>query len=104
MFVAVDNANGSRVIGFARVIVRELGPDWIAPRLPDLEELAVLDGERGRGGRLMQAIEDWAATEGYPELWVSAWSFNEPAAGLYRRRGFVPLSTRFHKRLPPRST
>lgn len=106
MFVAVDNANDAQVIGFARVVVRELGPTWIVPRLPDLEELVVLEGERGRGvgSRLMQAVENWAVSEGFPELWIAAWSFNEPAAGLYRQRGFVPLSTRYHKRLSsPRS-
>lgn len=104
-FVAVDQPSPSgddeRVTGFVRIVVRHLGPGFVVPSVPDEEELVVLDRERGRGiGRaLMRAAEGWALTEGYPELWVTAWSFNEPAAGLYRSEGFVPLSTRFRKAL-----
>ncbi len=93
------------VVGFAQVKVIDLGELFVFPKVPEVENLAVLEGIRGRGvGRLlMRACERWASAAGYPELWVTAWSFNEPAAGLYRGEGFVPLSTRFRKRLVPGS-
>lgn len=100
--VSTEGTGDGVVVGFARLKVREMGPYFAVPRVPDVEELAVLDGSRGTGiGRLlMDAAEAWASSEGYPELWVTAWTFNEPAMGLYRRQGFSPLSTRFRKRLP----
>lgn len=93
------------VVGFAHVRIIDLGQLFMFPSVPEVENLAVLEGARGRGigGSLMRACEAWAEEAGYPELWVTAWTFNEPAAGLYRREGFVPLSTRFRKRILPGS-
>ena len=89
------------VLGFAQIAIRDLGGYFQFAKVPEIENLAVLEGRRGRGvGRaLMDAAEAWAVGAGYPEIWVDAWTFNEPAAGLYRRQGFRPLSTRFRKRL-----
>lgn len=91
-----------RLVGLARVVARHLGPGFVAPMGPDVEELVVPDGERGRGTgrRLMRAGTEWAEPQGYPEIWVTAWSFNEPAAALDRRERLVPLGTR-SRRAPP---
>ena len=108
VFVAIrsdGNGEGEAVVGFAHVKVIDLGESFMFPKVPEVENLSVLEGVRGQGvGKLlMRACEDWACEAGYLELWVTAWSFNEPAAGLYRGEGFVPLSTRFRKRVLPRS-
>ena len=94
---------GTMVVGFAHVRIIDLGELFLFPRVPEVENLSVLEGIRGQGigGLLLRACEEWARRAGYPELWVTAWTFNEPAAGLYRREGFVPLSTRFRKRISP---
>lgn len=107
--VADDAMPEGRVSGFARVRVNDLGAYFLFPAVAEVEDLAVLEGMRGLGigTQLMQAAEGWAASAGYPEIWVSAWTFNEPAASLYRRQGFRPLSTRFRKSLvsgPDRSS
>lgn len=101
-----DAVPEGRVVQFARVIVRDLDGYYTFPEVAEVEDLTVLDGLRGRGvgRRLTEAAEEWAVTADHAELWVSAWVFNEPAATLYRRRGFTPLSTRFRKRLHPRAT
>ncbi|HEV2527249.1 MAG TPA: GNAT family N-acetyltransferase [Thermomicrobiales bacterium] len=101
MWVAVDAAAGDMVIGFAEVRIIELGDLFRFPRVPEVENLAVDERYRGRGiGRqLMRAAEDWARAEGMAEIWVAAWDFNSPAAGLYRSEGFRPLSTRYRKPL-----
>ncbi len=95
-----DGIDGA-VVGFARIQIVDLGAYFLFPKVAEVDDLSVLEGKRGRGigKRLMLAAEAWAIEAGYPELWVSAWTFNEPAAGLYRQQGFVPLSTRFRKRL-----
>lgn len=97
-----DGEDGDPVlVGFAKVRVRQLGRYWKVPQMPEVDELAVIEGSRGQGvGRmLMAAAEEWARGQGFPELWVAAWAFNEAAAGLYRRQGFEPLNTRYRKRL-----
>lgn len=105
MFVAVqypDEGDGeSRVVGFAKVRIRQLGRYWKVERMPEVDELAVAEAVRGQGvGRmLMSAAEEWARGAGFPEIWVAAWAFNTPASTLYARQGFEPLNTRFRKRL-----
>lgn len=97
-----DDGEGEPVVvGFAKVRVRQLGRYWKVPQMPEVDELAVIEASRGQGvGRmLMAAAEEWARSQGFPELWVAAWAFNNAAAGLYRRQGFEPLNTRFRKRL-----
>ena len=100
----VDDGADS-VVGFAHIRVIDLGDLFRFAKVPEVENLSVLEGVRGQGiGKLlMRACEGWALEAGYPEIWVTAWSFNEPAAGLYRGEGFVPLSTRFRKRIVPGS-
>lgn len=102
--VLVATAGDGQVVGFARIRIVQLGTYFMFPAVPEVEDLAVLAGVRGRGvgKQLMAAAEDWAERAGYPEIWVSAWTFNEPAAGLYQRQGFQPLSTRFRKRIAAR--
>lgn len=105
MFVAMqypDEGDGEgRVVGFAKVRIRQLNRYWKVERMPEVDELAVHESVRGHGvGRmLMSAAEEWARGAGYPEIWVAAWSFNTPASTLYERQGFEPLNTRFRKRL-----
>lgn len=63
-FVAINGVDASeqtgRLIGFARLVVREPGPGFVVPAVPDLEGLVVLDGERGRGTgrRLLRAATE----------------------------------------------
>ena len=107
MLVAVvrdESVLDGQVAGFARVCVTELGAYFQFPAVAEVEDLAVLEEMRGLGigKRLMQAAEAWAVSAGYQEIWDSAWTFNEPAASLYRRQGFRPLSTRFRKSLGSR--
>lgn len=105
MFVAMqypDEEDGEgRVVGFAKIRIRQLNRYWKVERMPEVDELAVNEAVRGQGvGRmLMSAAEEWARGAGYPEIWVAAWSFNTPASTLYARQGFEPLNTRFRKRL-----
>lgn len=102
---ADDAIPEGQVVGFARITVKDLGAYYMFPDVAEVEDLAVLEGLRGQGvgRRLMAAAEEWAATAGHVELWVTAWTFNETAAALYSRQGFKPLSTRFRKRLHPRA-
>jgi GNAT superfamily N-acetyltransferase len=109
MFVALQHPDQgdaeARVVGFAKVRVRQLGRYWKVERMPEVDELAVAEEARGRGvGRmLMSAAEEWARGAGFPEIWVAAWAFNTPASTLYVRQGFEPLNTRFRKRLTDES-
>ncbi len=104
--VGMDDDEAGPVVGFAHIKVIDLGQYFMFPQVPEVEDLSVLEEYRGLGvgKRLMRAAEEWATKAGYAELWVSAWTFNEPAARLYRHQGFVPLSTRFRKRLIPEPT
>ncbi|HEY7688695.1 MAG TPA: GNAT family N-acetyltransferase [Dongiaceae bacterium] len=65
---------------------------------PDAEilTLAVLPGlrRRGIGGRLLKAAADHARLAGATRLLLEVAADNDPAASLYRRLGFQPLSRR----------
>jgi ribosomal protein S18 acetylase RimI-like enzyme len=103
IWVAVLVGGDGPVVGFAEVRIIDLGDLFRFPRVPEVENLAVDEAYRGRGiGRLLlREAENWARAEGMSEMWISAWDFNAPAAGLYRSEGFRPLSTRFRKPLGP---
>ena len=104
IWVAVDSSSADVVVGFVEVRIIELGNLFRFPRVPEVENLSVDEQYRGRGiGRvLMQTVEAWARAANMDELWVAAWDFNAPAAGLYRSEGYQPLSTRYRKPLRPK--
>ena len=68
--VADSGAGAGDVAGFAHIRIIPFGPHFVFPAVPEIEELAVLEGMRGRGigRRLMEAAEDWATAAGYPEI------------------------------------
>lgn len=45
---------------------------------------------RGTGGRLMRALEDWAARQGYSRLWVAT---GGRAVDFYRKCGWEPVES-----------
>lgn len=51
---------------------------------------------RGVGDRLLTEIESWARQNGMMTLRLGVMVGNEPAAALYRRRGFVVTGMREH--------
>ena len=74
---------GGEPVGFAHVEVRE-------PTAAHLEEIDVHPdhGRRGLGARLVAAVCDWAAAEGYPAVTLTTFRdvpFNMP---FYARLGF----------------
>jgi GNAT superfamily N-acetyltransferase len=46
--------------------------------------------EQGTGGRLMQALEGWAARQGYARLWVATAG---RAVDFYRKYGWEPVES-----------
>lgn len=42
----------------------------------------------GAGGRLFEAVMDWMAAQGPPDIWIGVWSENLGAQRFYARRGF----------------
>lgn len=54
---------------------------------------------RGVGEALIDAVVDWARSEGYAQLVLEAGIENRPAVALYKRKGFKPTGKMGH--LPP---
>lgn len=56
-----------------------------------VEDLVVAEGFRGRGigQKLLQGIEDWAASNGLTRLQLLADRNNAPALGFYERQGWT---------------
>jgi GNAT superfamily N-acetyltransferase len=80
-FVALD---GDRAVGVVQL--HEFEIDAIRDRSPWVCGMVVLPAYRGRGigGRLLAALEQFAAGHGVARLWV----FTEHAAGFYERCGW----------------
>ena len=89
MFVAAD-VDGSLV----GMTVGAPAPVDDRPRPAVLLAMWVAPEARGKGvgGALVQAVEDWARSEGYARIGLGVTTTNEPAIRLYERMGFVDLA------------
>jgi GNAT superfamily N-acetyltransferase len=85
VFVATADDDPQEVVGYAMV---ELVDDHA-----HLEQLSVLPdhGGQGIGTQLLDAVADWARSQGHPEVTLTTFrevAFNAP---LYAKRGYVVL-------------
>lgn len=96
-FAVVARRDGAAV-GYALVRIHEGADDTWATgdRLAELESLAVLTAERGRGlgTLLLDAVDVRLAELGIDDVVVAVLVGNDAAAALYRRRGWVPAMTK----------
>jgi len=83
-FVAVQDGQDAGVI---RSVMDPGQPDtahlismWVAPEARG----------HGIGGALVDAVADWARSQGLKQLVLDVIEDNEPAIALYRRKGFKP--------------
>jgi GNAT superfamily N-acetyltransferase len=78
---------------------------WTVSRA-ELVSMFVREHLRGQGvgGLLVDAFVDWAKQRGAARLHVTAYAANEAAVGLYRSRGFAPLSITLTHDLNPTAT
>jgi GNAT superfamily N-acetyltransferase len=100
-FVLLAERFGQEV-GYALVTVGEPYQGWgSAERVAQVETLAVLDAERGRGlgTQLMDAVERELAQAGIHELRLAVVPPNSDALRFYARRGLEPVAVTFFGRL-----
>jgi ribosomal protein S18 acetylase RimI-like enzyme len=85
-------------VGYALVHVRDGADDTWATgeRVAELESLAVLPAERGRGlgSLLLDAVDARLAELEVGDVIVAVLVGNDAAEALYRRRGWVPAMTK----------
>jgi ribosomal protein S18 acetylase RimI-like enzyme len=86
-FAAVD---GTRWVGTMRAIVEDARAV--------LQSVFVAPSHRGRpagvADALLDAIENWVATQGFAELFLDVHADNARAQALYRRRGYAFTGSR----------
>jgi ribosomal protein S18 acetylase RimI-like enzyme len=96
-FVLVARRAGAAA-GYALVRIHEGADDTWATgeRIAELESLAVLPAERGRGvgTLLLDAVDERLAELGMADVIVAVLVGNTGAEELYRRRGWVPAMTK----------
>jgi putative acetyltransferase len=80
----------SRVIGTVAAVVRD--------ESVYIRGMAVLPAARGSGAgaRLLEQVENWAASERYTRLFLSTTPFLSAAIRLYERSGFRPTDDGLH--------
>jgi GNAT superfamily N-acetyltransferase len=83
------------LVGYAFVHLRGGSPTWpVSERAGELETLAILPEERGRGvGRaLLDAVSDRLRGLGATEISLHLLAGNDDAGRFYEREGFRPLA------------
>lgn len=103
-FVLVARRDG-RAVGYAVVAVHR-GPDDTWPTgdpFAEVETLAVLPSERGRGlgTRLLDAVDDRLAALGITTVFIAVMTGNDDALRFYERRGLYPVITKLMRVGPP---
>lgn len=90
VFVAVENGE---VVGHLIGMFAEPSEMWTVSRA-ELVSMYVRPALRGQGvgGSLVDGFTGWARERGAARLHVTAYAANDAAVGLYRSRGFSPLS------------
>jgi ribosomal protein S18 acetylase RimI-like enzyme len=84
-------------IGFAKVCKSE-PPDCVdEPNSIELERIYVDANYQGGGigARLMQAVIDYARSEGCGSVWLGVWEKNTAARGFYERQGFALVGSKY---------
>ena len=87
---------GARIVGYAFVHMRSGSPTWpISQRAGELETLAVVPEERGRGigQALLAATSDRLRGAGAREVSLHLLVGNYAAGRFYEREGFRPFAT-----------
>jgi ribosomal protein S18 acetylase RimI-like enzyme len=96
-FVILARRDGAAV-GYALVRIQEGADDTWATgdRIAELESLAVLAAERGRGlgTLLLDAVDARLAELRIDDVIVAVLVGNDAAEALYRRRGWIPAMTK----------
>lgn len=86
-------------MGYVLALVRDRAdnPFTRAQRCIELDQIAIVDEERGVGtGRLLaSAVIEWARELGVEEVELSVWDFNEGAQAFFAALGAEPL---WHRR------
>lgn len=91
-FVLIAEDDG-RPIGYALVAFRDSDDSHLTgPRFAELESLAVLEEERGRGvgTSLLREVYRQVRARGAEEMVIGVLATNERALALYEREGFKP--------------
>ena len=96
-FIVLARRDGAAA-GYALVRFHEGADDTWATgeRIAELESIAVLPAERGRGlgTLLLDAVDARLADIGVTDVIVAVLVGNDAAESLYRRRGWVPAMTK----------
>jgi ribosomal protein S18 acetylase RimI-like enzyme len=95
--------SGNEALGYVRVMIKEM-PDhpMINPgKFISVEELVVAPKARrmGVGKALMELAERFASDEGFSEIELNVWKFNESAEKFYLDLGYLPARTYFSKKI-----
>lgn len=93
VFVAVDD--NDEVQGYAMTIIRKRVHDNNMTDVKTLfiDDLCVEQNSRGHhtGRTLYDAVCNYAKENGFYNVTLNVWSFNEPAIGFYRSMGMQPM-------------
>jgi len=89
-------ARGNTNIGFAKTCKSRV-PDCVVGLNPiELERIYVDVDQQGGGvgARLMQAVVEFAKSEGCRTVWLGVWEKNMSARGFYERQGFTEVGSK----------
>ena len=95
-----------RAVGYVWCEVQDIAATALTHRLRRLfvHHVAVVAEARRRGiaGALLDEADTLARSRGLERVDLSAWSFNEPARGLFEKRGYGVASVNLTKVLDQR--
>ncbi|MBA3350335.1 MAG: GNAT family N-acetyltransferase [Actinobacteria bacterium] len=95
----VAESQDEGLVGFARLSLEEK----VWGLSCEVHTLIVEEASRsaGVGGRLMEAAEAWAVTEGAKGIRVNVLLHNAGGRAFYEREGYLPIAVRYGKALSP---
>ncbi len=92
IFVAVDEKDC--VLGYAFCIYKVTENDLLLQdkRTLYIDDICVREGARGVriGTRLCEYVEEFARAQGFDNVTLNVWAFNERAYGFYKKQGMTP--------------
>jgi ribosomal protein S18 acetylase RimI-like enzyme len=92
-FLLIAEDEGGRAIGYALVAIRGADDSHLTgPRFAELESLAVLEEERGKGigTALMREVYGRVRERGIEEMVIGVLATNDRVKAFYEREGFKP--------------
>ncbi len=101
IFVAVDEDD--YVLGYAFCVEQTTNDSLLfqARKTLYIDDICVDEGTRGRGvgSALFEYVEEFAKAQGFDEITLNVWAFNEGAYAFYQKRGMTRQKITMEKSL-----